>query len=1229
MRRLFRRRHKTAEKGTTPAGEPQQLVQSPSATPSSSKTFPVGIKLLHSPKNAVVDLVFVHGLTGDREKTWTAHGASEPWPKALLPSKLPTARILAYGYDAYVTNWQGVVSQNRIGDHAWNLVTSLSSYRDEDGTNERPIIFVCHSLGGLVCKDALVKSNERPEPHLQGIVASTRGIAFLGTPHHGAGLARLAELLSRSIGLIHQTNTEIVAVLRRESEVLARIQDSFDTMVMARNQGDVQPIEISCFYEELPLPGIGQVVPQHSAVLSGYIRIGIHSNHMDMARFAADDDQGFTAVCRELRRWIKQIPVSERNQGDSPTSGYNEIQPDGLQDRQGRSARFLVPYTRNPAFVERSGILEQLNYQLGYGLPQADHRSQRRTALYGLGGVGKTQIALAYAYWLEESFPDVSVLWVHASSAERFREAYSSIAQELRVPGYDDPKADVLSLVKTWLQSKENGRWLMVIDNADNAQLFSQPRSLGKWIPECAHGSILVTTRNKVAGSRLTQGRCLIEVGKMTEGESRLLLQEKLEADNPDPDNLSSLSSRLEHLPLALVQAAAFIQETSISVDSYLQLLEKSDQHLIDLLSEEFETVGRDSEATRAVAETWILSFEQIQQQDTFAGELLSLMSLFNRQAIPLEFLCDYDEQQQGQEPRGAMQLTKALGVLKAFSFVTEDKSHAFDMHRLVQLVTQKWLVKKGIIYQFVRQAILTVSRNYPDSNHENREICGAYLAHAYAVLNSEGTGLGDENLARASLLYKIAIFFNNQSRWKEAEKFLKNAIKVEQELVGEEDPITLASISTLASTYSLQGRWKEAETLAVQVMEITKKVLGDEHPYTLTSIGSLASMYWDQGRWKEAEALEVQVIELRKKVLGDEHPDTLISISNLASMYRNQGRWKQAEALEVKVMEIGKKVLGDEHPDTLTSISNLAFMYWDQGRWKEAEALQVQVMEIRKKVLGDEHPDTLIGMNNLASTYRSQGRWKEAEALEVQVMEIRKKVLGDEHPDTLTSMNNLASTYRSQGRWKEAEALEVQAMEIRKKVLGDEHPHTLTSMNNLASTYRDLGRWKEAEALEVQAMEIRKKVLRDEHPDTLIGMNNLASTYQSQGRWKEAEALEVQVMEIRKKVLRDEHPDTLTSMNNLASTYRSQGRWKEAEALQVQAMEIRKKVLGDEHPDTLTSMNNLAFTYWDQGRWKEAEVLMQNCFCLQQQIFGLDHPHTIASRTTLDNWVKEAAQTT
>jgi len=560
----------------------------------------------------------------------------------------------------------------------------------------------------------------------------------------------------------------------------------------------------------------------------------------------------------------------------------------------------------------------------------------------------KTQIALAYTYWVQKTHPEVSVFWVHASSAERFCQAFASIARECQVPGHDDPKADILSLLKTWLERKERGRWLMVIDNADDTQLFfgrpeesgstgtaGQEARLGYYVPECAHGSILITTRNKQAGLRLTKGVSPIEVTKMDDHESVQLLRARLEEHDADRSELSVLSTRLDHLPLALVQAAAFIQENSMAVGEYLELLDSTDSDFVDLLSQEFETVGRDSDTPRAVTQAWMISFEQIQQQNAVAGELLSLMAFFDRQAIAAEFLSCYGEQHQD-GGHGKIQLHKALGVLKAFCFVTVSKDQSLDIHRLVQLVTRKWLANKGIGKGFAEQALIVVSKQYPFGEYENWTVCGRYLPHVYAVLEHEGTGLLDGQVARGALLHNAAGYLFKQGLWEEAERLQAEAVAVRKRALGSEDRLTLASMCNLASTYRERGQWSEAEKLQAEELEICSRVLGADHPDTLMSMANLAATIWNQGRWDEAEKLGMQVMETRKAKLGADHPDTLTSMANLAFTWKGMGRYKDAFGLIKACFELCQRKLGPSHPHTQSTFH--AMTTWQTDMESESQ---------------------------------------------------------------------------------------------------------------------------------------------------------------------------------------------------------------------------------------------------------------------------------------------------
>ncbi|KAL7912616.1 hypothetical protein GGI35DRAFT_440713 [Trichoderma velutinum] len=1059
-----------------------------------------GFTQLYTPKAdkpVTADIIAITGLDGHAYGSWRGKGnLGRMWLRHFLSQDLPYCRTMTYGYNSKLST-RGV---DTIMDYSRGLLEALKKIRNTEELRQRPLFFIAHSFGGIILAHCLVKAvqtNEDDHPTIAMLHKATYGMLLFGIPHKGLVVDDIEKMLAS------QDNHPRGALLQQikvKSELLENQLVDFKNLVRDRKivsfyeTGQTRQLQFDSDSQRWERTGdFITKVDNDSALLqlpdSMEDKIPLHSDHSMMVKFGNRNDIGYTSALHKLQEF-------EQEASNVVKTRFSRVQ-------QTSTVKYLVPYTSNPDFVGRSEILNILKNQLGH-TQQAGGTSQARASLYGLGGAGKTQIALEYIFQLQKTHPKVSVFWIHASSAARFRQAFASIAQEYDIPGYAEPKADMPLVVKDWLEKKDHGEWLMVIDNADDMQIFSgQPagtatssskakdeKNLARYLPECAHGTILITTRNKQVGVRMTKGQQPIEVLRMNEEESAQLLRAKLKGINTTITELSTLSSQLEHLPLALAQAAAFIQETSITVHKYLQLLSNSDMDIVHLLSREFETVGRDTEAAQAVAQTWFLSFQQIEQQNILAGELLSFMSLLDRQDIPTQLISHYAKQARNRGPQSEIDLTEALGILKAFSFVTEGTSGSFDMHRLVQLVTRKWLTNQGMISRFGGEALMTVSEMYPFGTYETRATCAALLSHANAVLQLDGLKSREENEAKASLLHCVAGFFRFQGKWSIAETFNREARDIRKELLGHDHPDTLTSMNNLASTYKEQGRWKEAEDLEMQVMETRKRKQGADHPHTLTSINNLALTYRKQGRWKEAENLFVQVIETRKAKLGADHLQTLTSIDSLASTYQKQGRWKEAEDLFVQVIETRKMKLGADHPHTLTSITDLAFIYINQGRLKQAEDLLMQVIETRKRKQGADHLDILIGMNNLALTYQKQGRWKEAEDLFMQVIETHTMKQGADHPDTLNCVNNLALIYWKQGRWKEAEDLFMQVIETHKMQQGADHPNTLTSMNNLALTWKAQDRHDDALALMKTCAQTQHRVLGPMHPNTIASQS-------------------------------------------------------------------------------------------------------------------------------------------
>ncbi|KAJ9130676.1 Kinesin light chain [Pleurostoma richardsiae] len=666
-----------------------------------------------------------------------------------------------------------------------------------------------------------------------------------------------------------------------------------------------------------------------------------------------------------------------------------------------------IPFRQDPGFVNRGDILQQLKQRCA--------EPAGRVALAGLGGVGKSQLAIEFAYRIAEEEKETWVFWVHAGTRARVEEGFRAIADVVKLPGREQPTADLPQLVYAWLSHEKNGRWVMILDSADDRAVFeaevANNKPLRSYLPQSRNGSILLTTRDKDLARRLVgEERNIIQVGAMMQTDALLLLEKRLGTIS-DMDTAKELVRALDCVPLAISQAAGYIQASAprSSLKKYLAEFREGERKRTRLLSHGSADLSRDGSASNSVLTTWQISFDYIHSQRQSAADLLAFMSFFDRQGIPETLLkstktsedtgrkCstrhtweDSASPSSDCEPEGGFE--DDIQMLRDFSLIsTNEDGDTFEMHGLVQLSTRKWLEAKERHEEFVRKYVTQMAVSFPTGDYNNWAICQRLFSHVEAAVDYKPVG-HEREAVWATLLYNGAWYALAQGRYDVAERMACKAWRSRREILGKEDNVTLSSELLFAEVLLNQGRWDKAEELFVQVMETRKTKLEPGHPDTLTTMANLASTFWNQGRWKEAESLEVQVIETGKTVLGEEHPSMLTSIANLASTYKNQGRWKEAESLEVQVMETGKRVLGEEHPSTLTSIANLASTYRNQGRWKEAEDLQVKELKICSKVLGEEHPSTLTSMANLAATFWNQGRWEEAESLEVQVIDTRKR---------------------------------------------------------------------------------------------------------------------------------------------------------------------------------------------------------------------------------------------
>ncbi|KAJ9480666.1 hypothetical protein VN97_g12875 [Penicillium thymicola] len=703
-----------------------------------------------------------------------------------------------------------------------------------------------------------------------------------------------------------------------------------------------------------------------------------------------------------------------------------------------------VPFMRDPDFVSRDIILDQVHEKSS--VPGS------RIALVGLGGVGKLQLAIEYSYQVRSQSPATWVFWVHASNAARFGQCFRDIADQVKVPGRQDPHANIFKLVENWLRGEKRGRWVLVLDNVDDHEFLrkspltglgdpkNSPRNastkpLLEYLPTSLNGSVIITSRTREVALKMVDDKDIIEVKPMERSEALELLQRKLE--QPEESHESrDLVEQLELMPLAIVQAASYIRNRAprCSVSQYPRDFQKSDREATKLLETEAGHLYRDWEAKNSILVTWQISFDHIRQTRPSAADLLSLMSFFDRQGIPekllrvqpknnlsLELLNDSSDDGEVSESDTIGDFESDITTLRDFSFISVSRNIVFfTMHRLVQLSTHIWLKTSDQTEQWKEVFISNLYYMFPTGEYENWEICRSLFPHVKAAISQRPKS--QESLRNwATLLYNGAWYASESGNIADAKDMASKSTRQWVKLVGTEDKEALDSTAMLARACLLEGYSEEAERLQLQVMGTRKMKLGEDHSDTLKSMGNLAETYRKQGRWEEAEKLQLEVVDTRKIKLGEDYPDTLTSINNLALILSNQGRWKEAERLHMQVMGSHKTKLGEDHPSTLTSMANLAVTFFNQGRWDEAEKLELRIMETRKMKLGEDHSDTLKSMVNLAWLYLRKDRLGEAEQLELQVVETRKTKLGKDHPSTLKSMASLASIWKSSGRDAEA----------------------------------------------------------------------------------------------------------------------------------------------------------------------------------------------------------------
>ncbi|KAH8800725.1 hypothetical protein F5884DRAFT_757573 [Xylogone sp. PMI_703] len=628
-------------------------------------------------------------------------------------------------------------------------------------------------------------------------------------------------------------------------------------------------------------------------------------------------------------------------------------------------------------FVARQSELTEM-HRLLYG-----HRTRAAVILHGLGGIGKTQLAIEYVRQHLEKY--TAIFWLNANDEDSLRLSFMDIAQKVlehhpstsmlvgvNLEGNLD---QVVKSVKAWLNLPKNTHWLMIYDNYDNPKSPNNSDRLAvdirPYISGADHGSIIITTRsaNVTLGQRLHIQKLLsIEEGlkilsntsRRKDIENSMSLWGYVKSSNTnkiDPD-AKALVAKLDGLPLALATAGAYLEHMTTSFSEYLRLYEKS------WLKLQTTSPLLNSYEDRSLYTTWQITFDRIQQQNATSAQLLKLWAYFDRQDVWFELIqhgCSADNELIRKLTEDELSFNEAIRLLCEYGLVHKEaslqqpsRSEGYGMHSCVHSWTI-FVLNGEWDRSLARLALTCVASEVPSTDVDKWWLLQQRLLQHVArcehlIVDSK---LDIEGMEWA--LHNLGTLYIHQGKLSEAEKMYIRALQGKEEALGLDHISTLNTVNNLGNLYANQGKLAEAEKMYIRALQGKEEALGLDHISTLDTVNNLGNLYANQGKLAEAEKMYIRALQGKEEALGPDHTSILDIVNNLGSLYTNRGKLVEAEKMCIRALQGSEKTLGTNHILTHGIVNNLGMLYVNQGKLVEAEKMYNQALQGYEDALSPE----------------------------------------------------------------------------------------------------------------------------------------------------------------------------------------------------------------------------------------------------------------------------------